>query len=1083
MINSVAHNSPRRFISTNRGITLARIQLHTRFKSSLSAEGNSQSSSSVKQKSLKSKRKTEKSVASLPKKLVLSGAVSDPLPVWDGGLEKRVQALRVEEEESASCQLRRSPKDIIEHNSDFKGKDEKAPKRQPSRDQVAAALIESQEGNEVTDPGHKLPVNIVVTRHGPRNQLAKEILENLTKFPHCILLTRVGQFYESYFDQAQEVSRLLSIKLTQRTWDGQRVWMCGFPLMHLDKHLKTLVQDHNRFVAMCQEFQRPRDPIDSVTTRPTFERRVVRVLTPGTLIDESFINPYQNNYLLAVNAIDVDLSATEVDVSPQQVGLAWIDVSTGEFFTRNTTIHAFKDHLARIAPREVVIDKLLESNPTHPLQNTLQEANSLVSYASVSVHGMPSGISDISEAVDDVVEKTTSVSSEIFTCAETSAISLLDSFLHANLLEHAPPSLRPTREGQRERMQIDAHTLRALEIRENIREGGMRGSLMSAVKRTVTSGGTRLLSRWLCSPSTSLEEINARQALVELFLSRSSLRADLVEYLKSVEDASRISQRFLLGKGDVDDLISVQNTIDVWDAVKSRVAFEKSFESKENAHQFRPGDWKEVDQLMARMADLRSLAQRIELAVESKEVHKKPCALGQAEDDEIEDLEDLSSSEAHSKIYSLPGKEARWTIKPQFSTELTSLHTHLNRLQSDKESLEKSFQQQYDAPSLTLRLSPSHGMHVHIGKPRRDAERLDKSHQFMHISESKSTRIFFNREWLTLGNSILETVKGIYSAEKDAFLTLRNEVNAQAIAIRRNARIIDELDVTSAFAKLASEMKYVRPIVTEGTEFCIEKGRHPTVELGLLQTGRMFTSNSVTMSDSSRLHVITGPNMGGKSTFLRQTALIAILAQTGSFVPANSAKIGIVDKVFSRIGANDDLFRDQSTFMVEMLETADILKNATERSLVIMDEVGRGTTVKDGLAISFATVHHLYSVNRCKALFATHFHEIVDMLGFVEASQSSELFPAIDFSCTDIDETQDERFTYSHRMRPGINRNSHGLKVARLAGMPSPATEIAREALDKIKSHQSSIGDSMMLRELGRQLVKPQLHPDRTATY
>jgi len=256
-------------------------------------------------------------------------------------------------------------------------------------------------------------------------------------------------------------------------------------------------------------------------------------------------------------------------------------------------------------------------------------------------------------------------------------------------------------------------------------------------------------------------------------------------------------------------------------------------------------------------------------------------------------------------------------------------------------------------------------------------------------------------------------------------------------------------------------------------------GRHPTVELGLLDAGRVFTPNSVTLSSESRLHVITGPNMAGKSTLLRQTALIAIIAQTGSYVPADHAHIGIVDKVFSRVGAKDDLFRDRSTFMVEMLETAEILRSATWRSLVIMDEVGRGTTVADGLAIAFATVNHLYHVNRCRSLFATHFHELADMLGFsanLDDSGQSEpsAFPHIGFFCTDVDEIEDERFAYSYRLRPGVNRDSHGLKVARLAGMPESAMDIAGEALRYLRS-QKRTGEGAQLRELGHVLAKQQL--------
>ena len=262
------------------------------------------------------------------------------------------------------------------------------------------------------------------------------------------------------------------------------------------------------------------------------------------------------------------------------------------------------------------------------------------------------------------------------------------------------------------------------------------------------------------------------------------------------------------------------------------------------------------------------------------------------------------------------------------------------------------------------------------------------------------------QKWSRLGARIMEASQSLMQAERQAFESLRQAVVNEEAALRRNARIVDELDVTLSFANLAHEMNWIQPTVTDDLSFHVVNGRHPTVELGLLTAGRMFTPNTVTFSPESRLHVITGPNMAGKSTLLRQTALITVLAQVGSFVPAESATIGIVDKLYSRVGAKDDLFRDRSTFMVEMLETAEILRRATPNSLVIMDEVGRGTTMKDGLAIAFATVHHLYAHNRCRALFATHFHELTDMLGYSPEHRGEGFFENIGFFCTDVDELQ-----------------------------------------------------------------------------
>ncbi|KAG1826176.1 muts domain V-domain-containing protein [Suillus subaureus] len=880
--------------------------------------------------------------------------------------------------------------------------------------------------------------------------LATEILNNLAKFPHCILLTRVGQFYESYFDQAIEVARLLNIKLTSRIWDKQSIAMCGFPLMHLDKYLKVLVQHNKRFVAMCEEFPR----YSASGQKPEFDRRVARVITPGTLLDEPFINQFENNYLLSISA---DGTTEEMDATP--IGLAWIDVSTGEFFAKTSSREALKDDLARICPREVVLEDKFQANFSHPIHQLLVDEGCFVSYVTpsqgISVNDSPDTAvppDDLDKLEGDLTSVPSAYSPE-----ESSAITILTNFLHAHLLEHMPNLSMPSREGTVDRMQIDSHTIKALEIRESTREGGTTGSLLSVVKRTVTRSGTRLLARWLCSPSTSVKEIQARQSLVAFFHARPHLLGDVRQFLDEVEDTTRIVQRFLLGRGDPGDLVSISKTINVWSAIRKRFELEKQMESSERGFLLSE-DWSSVDALLCRMADLQDLENRINLALRNIETT-----------DESRDDQDANGSlpadaEEPGKIGSKFDIPFRCFIRPEFSSQLMSLHTNLVDLLEQRRKMERRLQVAYEAPSLTLRTSPAQGMHVHIGRSRRDQVAVKASPLFINISESGSTSSYFYQPWSSLGNQLVETATAITNAEKEAFNLLRNEASSFATHLQRNARIMDELDVTLGFAVLAAELRFTRPVITDNMAYEVTNGRHPTVELGLLTSGRVFTPNSVVLERASRLHIITGPNMAGKSTFLRQAALIAILAQTGSFVPADHAVIGVVDKLFSRVGAKDDLFRDRSTFMVEMLETAEILRRATPMSLVIMDEVGRGTTVKDGLAIAFAAVHHLVTQNQCRALFATHFHELADMLSYSNSHRGGGVFQEVGFFCTD-----DNHFAYSHRLRPGVNRDSHGLKVAQLAGMPESAVLLAKKALDALKG-PDHIG-SEQLSSLGQSLT------------
>ncbi|EIW64835.1 mismatch repair ATPase MSH1 [Trametes versicolor FP-101664 SS1] len=899
----------------------------------------------------------------------------------------------------------------------------------------------------------------------PTTPLAIEVLDNLARYPHCILLTRVGQFYESYFDQAAEVSRLLNIKLTKKTWSGQRIHMCGFPLMHLNKYLKMLVQEHSRFVAMCEEF--PRYP--ALGAKGGFDRRVVRIVTPGTLIDEPFLNPYENNYLLSVVPSSTDLSPREWP-SSLPVGLAWIDVSTGEFYTKSITLAGLRDELVRVSPKEVILDERFSKDDANPIRRAVSEEDCFVSFSAPPKTPIPPADSTVTiqASPDDVtadVEPLDGLLPVPLAGEETRAVELLTAFMYANLMDHMPSLSSPAREVSCGRMQIDTHTVKALELREGMREGGTTGSLLSVIKRTVTTSGTRLLTRWLCSPSTSVTEINARQSLVAFFHARPFLRQDLVQVLRDAEDATRIVQKFLLGRGSFSDLSALCTTVETWSSIKERILTEQKMERAED-HPLADAQWASVDALMNRMSDLSDLAARISMALAQRE---DAIRIG---DEMGEGFPSSESSPAQLRDPRNPLGIIDWTIKPEYSQQLMRLHDTLQSLLSDRDKLEQRLQIEYNVPSLSLRASPGQGMHVHVAR-KREAAKLRDAKDFVPLSESGSTCTLFNREWSRLAGQISETTLAISTAEKEAFEQLRTEVVARSSDVRRNARIIDELDVTLSFADLAVEMRFVRPIVTDGTSYHIVNGRHPTVELGLLTSGRGFTPNTVTFTPDSPLHVITGPNMAGKSTLLRQTALIAILAQTGSFVPADYAEIGVVDRVFSRVGAKDDLFRDRSTFMVEMLEAGDILRRATPRSLVIMDEVGRGTTVEDGLAIAFATVHHLLSVNGCRAMFATHFHELADMLGHDPATHRGEgPFSKIAFYCTDVDEIENGDFAYSHRLSPGVNRDSHGLKVAQLAGMPEPAVSVARSALAWLKERSAQrVGRGVELHALGQSLA------------
>jgi DNA mismatch repair ATPase MutS len=415
-----------------------------------------------------------------------------------------------------------------------------------------------------------------------------------------------------------------------------------------------------------------------------------------------------------------------------------------------------------------------------------------------------------------------------------------------------------------------------------------------------------------------------------------------------------------------------------------------------------------------------------------------------------------------------------WIMKPGASTLLTRLHTELATLKQEKDALTETLRTRLNAASLTLRWTPGLGHICHVkGKdarrpPTDESDPSTSPSPIRTLSSSRTTRSFHQPEWTRLGESLDKLRFQIRAEEQRVFASLRARVVTNLVKLRRNALVLDELDIATSFARLATEQQLTRPILTNTQQTIIIGGRHPTVEGGLAEQGRTFQRNDLLLGTTTtttpsqdtnnnsqqqqpghgRIWLITGPNMAGKSTFLRQNALITILAQIGAYVPASYASLGIVDAIFSRVGSADNLFQDQSTFMVEMLETSHILRHATPRSFVIMDEVGRGTTPEDGTAVAFAALHHLASVNRCRALFATHFHGIADLVA-KEGMRVEDGSPdgTIDMYCTDVEEDEQGGFVYVHKLRRGVNRQSHALKVARLAGLPEQAIRVAQQVL------------------------------------
>ncbi|KAF8246000.1 hypothetical protein K440DRAFT_586559 [Wilcoxina mikolae CBS 423.85] len=878
-----------------------------------------------------------------------------------------------------------------------------------------------------------------------------QALDNITRLPNCVLFTRVGGFYELYFSHAEQWASRLGLKLAVKKTTAGNVPMAGFPFWNLERFLKVLVVEEGQYVAICEEYpagnMETTDPGEAQVKAEgglLWDRRIARIVTPGTLIDETWIEEGENHFLLAV------------EQRGGEYGLAWADLGTGEVWCSQCQAIELAAELARIGPREVVVP---EGGVEEAAVKRVEQAATYVvtthkgDFSSVKATGK---IQKWAQVIADDQDADSEALKELKKLEFTAALRLLD-YVESRLPGIQVKLQTPVPRKSNEVMGIDVNSMRGLEIKTTLRDGGSKGSLLHTINRTVTRGGKRLLGNWLTNPSTDVATIEARLDLVETFLTDKSLREDIVALLKTTHDSQRIVQKFSLGRGDADDLVALARTIEATNSILQRLS---------NTQQ------KKFDAIIARLEVPLDLAETILKSIDEEglrrqqhEVADVAANMGEpASPDEIRESDDvidglvgevleagagekrerkrrisrgIQNAIAKGIATTEPDGEETWIMKKTASPFLREAHARLQALREAKGHLEVHLRNKLNAQSLTLKWSPNLGHFCHVkGK--------DVSiHGVTSVQSSKTTRSFLHPEWTKLGENMVSMRLRIRAEEKVVFQNILKEVFKNIGQLRRNARVLDELDVAAGFALLAREQGLTRPKVNRKVKHKIIGGRHITVEAGLREQGKTFTGNDCFIGDKELLWLVTGPNMAGKSTFLRQNVLISILAQTGSFVPAEHAEIGIVDKIFSRIGSADNLYNSQSTFMVEMLETAHILRSATPRSFVIMDEIGRGTSSRDGLAIAYATLTHLIEVNKSRTLFATHFHELADMV---------KMEKKVACHCTDVSEDLDGMgWSYVHKLRKGVNKESHALKVARLAGVPPEVLAAAERVLKERK--------------------------------
>ncbi|GAA5867786.1 hypothetical protein JCM8547_005233 [Rhodosporidiobolus lusitaniae] len=879
--------------------------------------------------------------------------------------------------------------------------------------------------------------------------LEKAVRTDLAKHPDAILLTQVGSFFESYFEQARLVSQILGIKLTSKVFgrltsskssenSKARHPFAGFPLAQLDKHVSTLVSEGHK-VVIVEEYK---DRASDVITR-----KVSRIVSPGTGVDEAFVQPERMNYVLALGFVDGKSVGDEI-------GMAYRDLSTGASFTRVSKLTSLRDDIRLVQPKEVIVDAQLAKTKLGQRVVDLLEGEKRregLAFSSTSTEAVPSSFSPVRSSI-------------------SAAEDVLLAYISHNFPATPPPRTPSVHVDLGSVLQMDAVTLQSLEVRESLR-GTLRGSLLGAVKRTVTPGGQRMLSERLCNPSTSISTINSRLSLISLFLhdppahpSASVARHELRQILKKLDDTPRLLQRLAFRRPNAaNDLLGLKRTMRQLEALQGWiVAFVPLSLEAARAKSFSTEQHEAISGLLERLGEYGALAEEIEQAVDEEALEVRE----EEEQRKAEVVADLGEGawarekevSARTREEGLWGEGEAWVIRPKFSTALTEHHSILDSLRQQADALERSFRDKYRSPNLTLRnvIKIGPGLHV-IAKD--GVAKLEADGRAVLAQKHASTRVYVVQEWVDLYRKIAAEQQKIAELEKAAIKILVARTLERYRDLLQTADALAELDVSLGLAELASTGGWVRPVVDESKSLEIVGGRHPTVENALLDSSRSFDPNDVRFDHpddapqtSSLVHVLTGPNMAGKSTYLRQTALIVLLAQAGSYVPAESARIGICDRIFSRVGARDELDRDRSTFMIEMDEATSILETAGSKSLVLLDELGRGTSPLDGISIAFSAIEHLTLVNRSRTLFATHFHKLGSLLGYDEKDVVKSMrgnLEGVEFWCTDVEDG--ETFVrFPHTIRRGLNIDSGGLTIARLAGMPDRAIRTAQKVRDQL---------------------------------
>ncbi|MEJ2614803.1 MAG: DNA mismatch repair protein MutS [Ignavibacteriaceae bacterium] len=796
--------------------------------------------------------------------------------------------------------------------------------------------------------------------------------------PDTILLFRMGDFFETFEEDAKISSKVLGITLTKRANGAAgEVPLAGFPHHAIDAYLPKLVRAGYR-VAVCEQIENPK------FAKGIVKRDVIEVVTPGVAFSDKLLDHKKNNYLMAVCIKSASSSDTE-----GIAGIAFSDISTGEFYAYEIPSSLLQQQVESISPSEILVQK----KDREQIERIVKKVN-----PSIRLTKIDDWIFNFEYAKELLIMQFKTVTLKGFgienfnpgIIASGVILNYLQETQKANLSHlNKVSAYNPS-----EYMVLDYSTKRNLEITSSMQDGGREGSLISILDKTETAMGGRLLKKWISSPLRKLDLILKRQESVEELLNNKSIRNKLIAELKEIGDLERLISKVCTGRANPREIVSIKTSLKKIPLIKEILE---------------PLTGKTLVQLKDSLNPLEKLVEKIQTAI----------------------VDSPSLSIVDGGI-----------IKNGFSPELDELRDISLHGKDWIANLQRTERENTKIPSLKVNFNKVFGYYIEISNAHKDKV----PENYIRKQTLVNSERYITPELKAYEDKILNAEEKIYDLESQLFNEIRIIVAAESEKIQQNARLIAMLDCFISFAVCAGEYSYIKPELSDETKIEIIAGRHPVVER-ILPPGEKFTPNSCMLdNEKDQIIILTGPNMAGKSVYLRQIGLVIFLARLGSFVPAKEAKIGLVDRIFTRVGASDNISAGESTFLVEMQEAANILNNATSKSLILLDEIGRGTSTFDGISIAWALTEYLHENSEvsAKTLFATHYHELNEM---------AEIFPRIKNYKVEVRE-YDDKVIFLHKVNPGRADHSYGIQVAQMAGLPMFVTNRAKEILQNLESKE-----------------------------